>query len=92
MNEHCSLSLVETHFSLEEFMLRMQVLVKGRGQMDICEVLVGDRLQSIAADGSLFFDEVYFFGHRNSLALGQFVSLWVHVPNHPAAVIKMSPR
>ena len=70
----------------------MQVLVKGRGQMDMSEVCIGDRLQSIAADGSLFYDEVYFFGHRNSSALGQFVSLWVHIPKHPVAIIKMSPR
>lgn len=70
----------------------MQVLVKGKGQSDMAEVRVGDRLQSIAADGSLFYGEVYFFGHRDSSALGQFVSLWVLVPNHPAAMIKMSPR
>ncbi|BDA50219.1 probable sonic hedgehog protein A [Coccomyxa sp. Obi] len=69
-----------------------QVLVKGEGQLDMSEVRVGDMLQSIAANGSLIYDEVYFFGHRNSSALGQFVSLWVVVPNHPAAIIKMSPR
>lgn len=70
----------------------MQVLVKGKGQIDMSEVRVGDRLQSMAAGGSLFYDEVYFFGHRNASALGQYVSLWVHVPNHPASIIKMSPR
>lgn len=39
------------------------------------ELQIGDRVQVAAADGSLAFDEVYFFGHRSADDMGSFIKL-----------------
>ena len=39
------------------------------------EVNIGDRVQVATAEGALAYDDVYFFGHRSTDALGSFVKL-----------------
>lgn len=39
------------------------------------DVKIGDRVQVMDANGELTYDDVYFFGHRSTEAVGSFVRL-----------------
>ena len=61
-------------------------------QLPMSTLRAGDKVQSVAEEGCLIYDEVYFFGHQDSSAMGTFVALEVHLPERPAVTIYLSPR
>ena len=39
------------------------------------ELRIGDRVQTVSADGSVAYEDIYFFGHRSANEMGSFVKL-----------------
>ena len=39
------------------------------------ELNIGDRVQTVSADGKVAYGDVYFFGHRSADDMGSFVKL-----------------
>ncbi len=70
----------------------MQVTVAGRGATRMAELETGDRVLSIAKDGTPFYDPIYFWGHRDNAMLSRSVALDVCAPGRSQATILMSPR
>lgn len=64
----------------------------GRGAIRMTELKTGDRVLSVAKDGTPFYDPVYFWGHRDSVVLSHFVALDVSAASRRQATILMSPR
>ena len=52
-----------------------EVVLEGGRRVLMQDLRIGDRVQVAAADGSLTFDDIYFFGHRARGALGSFTRL-----------------
>ncbi|BDA51063.1 probable Indian hedgehog protein at C-terminar half [Coccomyxa sp. Obi] len=74
------------------FPSRAVVTVVGRGAIRMTELKTGDRVLSVAKDGTPCYDPIYFWGHRDSVALSRFVALDVSAPGRRQATIMMSPR
>ena len=51
------------------------VTIEGRGEAQMQDVRIGDRVLVARSDGSLGYDDVYFFGHRDRAAVASFVRL-----------------
>lgn len=39
------------------------------------ELRIGDKVQVVDGQGSLTYDEIYFFGHRDPASMGSYVKL-----------------
>lgn len=53
----------------------MEVEAQGRKQMQ--QLRLGDRVKVVKPDGSINFEDVYLFGHRDEHAVSQFIRLEV---------------
>lgn len=70
----------------------MQVTVAGRGATRMTELKTGDRVLSVAKDGTPFYDPIYFWGHRDSVTISLSMALDVCAPARRQATIMLSPR
>ena len=51
------------------------VTVETGGAKMMRELRLGDKIRVVKPDGSLAWDDIYFFGHREDTAMGEFVRL-----------------
>jgi len=58
----------------------------------ISDIVVGDRLQSVAADGSIVYEEVYGFGHKDASTETTFIRVEVKRANEGSRYLELTPR
>ncbi len=51
------------------------VALEGGQNVRMQDLKIGDRVQTVSADGVVAYDDVYFFGHRSADGLGSFIKL-----------------